>query len=63
VAAHRGLAIGISSVIAPAYIGEIAPTRYRGGLSSLQQLAITVGIFLALLSDAALAGLAGSASE
>jgi MFS transporter, SP family, sugar:H+ symporter len=57
-----GLAIGIASVIAPAYIGEIAPARYRGGLSSLQQLAITLGIFLALLSDAALAGFAGSAS-
>jgi MFS transporter, SP family, sugar:H+ symporter len=56
-----GLAIGIASVIAPAYIGEIAPARYRGGLSSLQQLAITLGIFLALLSDAALAGFAGSA--
>lgn len=56
-----GLAIGIASVIAPAYIGEIAPAHKRGGLSSLQQLAITVGIFLALLSDAALAGTAGGA--
>lgn len=58
-----GLAIGIASVIAPAYIGEIAPAKYRGALSSLQQLAITLGIFLALLSDAALAGFAGSASS
>jgi sugar porter (SP) family MFS transporter len=58
-----GLAIGIASVIAPAYIGEIAPARYRGGLSSLQQLAITVGIFLALLSDAALARIAGGAGQ
>jgi sugar porter (SP) family MFS transporter len=57
-----GLAIGIASVIAPAYIGEIAPARLRGGLSSLQQLAITVGIFLALLSDAGLARGAGSAT-
>lgn len=54
-----GFAIGIASVIAPAYIGEIAPARQRGGLSSLQQLAITIGIFLALLSDAALARVAG----
>lgn len=58
-----GLAIGIASVIAPAYIGEIAPAKYRGGLSSLQQLAITLGIFLALLSDAALAGSAGGAAK
>ena len=56
-----GLAIGIASVIAPAYIGEIAPAKLRGGLSSLQQLAITLGIFLALLSDAALAGSEGNA--
>ncbi len=58
-----GLAIGIASVIAPAYIGEIAPARVRGGLSSLQQLAITLGIFLALLSDAGLARAAGSADN
>lgn len=58
-----GLAIGIASVIAPAYIGEIAPARLRGALSSLQQLAITLGIFLALLSDAGLARVAGGASE
>ncbi|QDZ14080.1 sugar porter family MFS transporter [Humibacter ginsenosidimutans] len=56
-----GLAIGIASVIAPAYIGEIAPAKLRGALSSLQQLAITLGIFLALLSDAALAGSEGNA--
>ncbi|MGN6125734.1 MAG: sugar porter family MFS transporter, partial [Humibacter sp.] len=56
-----GLAIGAASVIAPAYIGEIAPAKLRGGLSSLQQLAITLGIFLALLSDAALAGSQGNA--
>jgi len=58
-----GLAIGIASVIAPAYIGEIAPARLRGALSSLQQLAITLGIFLALLSDAALAGSNGDAGR
>lgn len=56
-----GLAIGTASVIAPAYIGEIAPAKLRGALSSLQQLAITLGIFLALLSDAALAGSEGNA--
>ncbi|MDJ0313591.1 sugar porter family MFS transporter [Arthrobacter sp. H35-D1] len=58
-----GLAIGIASVIAPAYIGEMAPARMRGALSSLQQLAITLGIFLALLSDAGLARVAGGAGN
>ncbi|GAB3521870.1 sugar porter family MFS transporter [Arthrobacter monumenti] len=55
-----GLAIGIASVIAPAYIGEVAPAHLRGSLGSLQQLAITTGIFAALLSDAYLAAAAGN---
>jgi len=58
-----GLGIGIASVIAPAYIAEIAPARYRGALASTQQLAITLGIFAALLSDALLAGAADGAAE
>ncbi len=58
-----GLAIGTASVIAPAYIAEVAPARMRGALGSLQQLAITSGIFLALLSDAFLADSAGSAMD
>lgn len=58
-----GLGIGIASVVAPAYIAEIAPRQIRGGLASLQQLAITLGIFGALLSDALLATTAGGASQ
>ncbi|MGL4255151.1 MAG: MFS transporter, partial [Microbacterium sp.] len=58
-----GLGIGIASVVAPAYIAEIAPRQIRGGLASLQQLAITIGIFAALLSDALLAGAAGGADN
>ncbi|WP_029088924.1 sugar porter family MFS transporter [Brevibacterium album] len=58
-----GLGVGAASVIAPAYIAEIAPASVRGRLGSLQQLAIVVGIFAALLSDAALAAAAGGASE
>ena len=58
-----GLGIGIASVVAPAYIAEISPRQSRGGLASLQQLAITIGIFIALLSDALLSGIAGSASN
>ncbi|MEU2203751.1 sugar porter family MFS transporter [Microbacterium oleivorans] len=58
-----GIGIGIASVVAPAYIAEIAPRQIRGSLASLQQLAITLGIFAALLSDAVLANTAGGASE
>lgn len=58
-----GLGVGAASVIAPAYIAEVAPASIRGRLGSLQQLAIVSGIFVALLSDAWLAGLAGGAIE
>ena len=57
-----GVAIGAASVIAPAYIAEIAPAKLRGRLGSLQQLAIVTGIFAALLGDYELSRLAGSAS-
>lgn len=58
-----GVGIGIASVIAPAYIAEIAPAAMRGRLGSLQQLAITVGIFAALLSDQILAESADGAAN
>lgn len=58
-----GLGVGAASVIAPAYIAEIAPASIRGRLGSLQQLAIVTGIFIALLSDFALAAAAGGAAE
>ena len=54
-----GIAVGAASVIAPAYIAEIAPARIRGRLGSLQQLAIVLGIFIALLADFAIAAAAG----
>ncbi|MEI6229346.1 MAG: sugar porter family MFS transporter [Actinomycetes bacterium] len=58
-----GLAIGTASVIAPAYIAEIAPAHLRGRLGSLQQLAIVTGIFIALLTGYVIAHAAGSASQ
>lgn len=58
-----GIAVGAASVIAPAYIAEIAPARIRGRLGSLQQLAIVLGIFLALLVDFALAAAAGGSTK
>lgn len=58
-----GLGVGAASVIAPAYIAEISPASVRGRLGSLQQLAIVTGIFVALLSDAVLAAVAGGAAE
>lgn len=40
-----GFAIGMGSYTAPLYIAEAAPFKLRGGLVSLNQLAITIGIF------------------
>lgn len=58
-----GIAVGAASVIAPAYIAEIAPAEYRGRLGSLQQLAIVIGIFVALLCNYWIAASAGSAKD
>lgn len=58
-----GLGIGTASVVVPTYIAEMAPAAVRGRLASLQQFAIGVGIFAAFLSDAALAGVAGSPEQ
>jgi sugar porter (SP) family MFS transporter len=55
-----GIAVGAASVIAPAYIAEVAPARIRGRLGSLQQLAIVTGIFLALAVNDLIAHTAGS---
>ncbi len=57
-----GIGVGAASVIAPAYIAECSPAEMRGRLGSLQQLAIVVGIFAALLGNYGIASVAGSAS-
>jgi MFS transporter, SP family, sugar:H+ symporter len=56
-----GLAVGAASVLAPAYISEIAPPKIRGRLSSVQQIAIITGLFGAMLSNFFIAKHAGSA--
>ena len=58
-----GIGVGVASVVAPAYIAEVSPASIRGRLGSMQQLAIVLGIFVALLSDAWLAASAGGASQ
>ena len=56
-----GLAVGAASVMAPAYISEVAPSEIRGRLTSIQQVAIIVGLFLAFVSNYFLAKTSGSA--
>jgi sugar porter (SP) family MFS transporter len=53
-----GLAVGSASMVVPLYIGEVVPPRVRGGLVSLNQLAITSGILVSYLVDYGLSGTA-----
>ena len=58
-----GFAVGAASVMAPAYISEIAPAAVRGRLASIQQVAIIAGLFLAFVSNYFLAQSAGGSLE
>ena len=46
-----GFGVGVASVAAPLYAAELAPSRVRGRMVSLYQLAITIGIFVAYFAD------------
>jgi SP family arabinose:H+ symporter-like MFS transporter len=52
-----GLGIGISTVVAPMYISEIAPPQHRGRLAGMFQFNIVFGILVAFVSNALLAGI------
>ncbi|MEM9839722.1 MAG: sugar porter family MFS transporter [Pseudomonadota bacterium] len=58
-----GLAVGAASVMAPAYISEIASPGARGRLSSIQQVAIISGLTAAFFSNYLIAGLAGDSTS
>ncbi|MBD1388653.1 sugar porter family MFS transporter [Neiella sp. HB171785] len=58
-----GLAVGAASVIAPAYISEVAPAEYRGRLTTIQQVAIITGLFVSFVSNYNLAGAAESSTS
>ncbi len=51
-----GVGIGVSTVVAPLYIAEIAPAAYRGRLTALFQFNIVFGIIAAFGSNWLLAG-------
>ncbi|MCD2195746.1 sugar porter family MFS transporter [Actinomycetospora endophytica] len=46
-----GIGVGIISVVVPMYLSELAPKEIRGRLTSLMQLLVTIGIFLAYVTD------------
>lgn len=49
-----GMGVGVASNISPLYISEVAPAKKRGGLVTFYQLAITIGILAAYISNFAL---------
>jgi MFS family permease len=56
-----GIGIGISTVAAPMYIAEIAPPKLRGRLGGMFQFNIVLGILIAFVSNALLAGIGENA--
>ncbi|MEY9962188.1 sugar porter (SP) family MFS transporter [Streptacidiphilus sp. MAP12-16] len=46
-----GLGVGCSSATVPTYLSELAPSRLRGAMSSLNQIFIVSGILIAFLVD------------
>lgn len=57
-----GLAVGAASVLCPAYISEVTPARFRGAMSSVQQVAIISGLFFSFLSNYMIAQKAGGSA-
>ena len=55
-----GIAIGVSSVVAPTYISEISNKNNRGKLVGMYQFNIVFGILVAYLSNYFLRGVGGS---
>ena len=55
-----GLSIGASSVVAPVYISEIAPPKYRGRMVISFQLNVVTGILIAYFSNYLLQGVGGA---
>ncbi len=57
-----GLGVGASSVVAPLYITEMAPAKYRGQLVAAFQFNLVLGILIAYFSNFAVdaAGLGGN---
>jgi SP family arabinose:H+ symporter-like MFS transporter len=47
-----GMGVGMASLLTPLYIAELSPTRIRGALVSLNQIAILVGMVLSYFANA-----------
>lgn len=54
-----GLAVGVSSMIVPTYIGEVAPQERRGSMVSLNEFMLVTGQFLAFVMNAVIGNVWG----
>ena len=57
-----GVGVGISTVVAPLYISEIAPANARGRLAGMFQFNIVFGILLAFISNAVIKQIGGESA-
>jgi sugar porter (SP) family MFS transporter len=44
-----GVGVGLASVVSPMFIAEVSPPRIRGGLVTVNQLAVVVGLTVAVI--------------
>lgn len=51
-----GVGVGVASMVTPMYIAEVAPARIRGGLVSMNQIAIVSGMVLSYLMNRMIVG-------
>jgi len=56
-----GISVGVSSVVGPLYISEIAPAQLRGRMTGMFQIMIVSGIFIAFLTNYLFANLGDDA--
>lgn len=49
-----GIGIGVSAVVVPAYLGEVAPANVRGRIVEVYEVMLCCGVLMAMLVDAAL---------
>ncbi|KAK9817311.1 hypothetical protein WJX72_012503 [[Myrmecia] bisecta] len=49
-----GLGIGISAVVVPAYLGEVAPAKSRGKIVEIYEVMLCLGMLCSVLADVAL---------
>lgn len=55
-----GIGIGISAVVLPAYLGEVAPAKARGRVVELYEVMLCLGMLTSSLADAALDDVPGN---